>query len=161
MESIDESNYEDFEAPGNLPKWFVYSGTLYIVTGVWSFATQGLLPNFCRSRIPLCGHCCADTIQGICGLLVSLYAIVVLIACNFIGSLFLAAAKLGRTTFDSDEPGDPNYCHPAVWNTALFITRAFWVAFAVVIFSAVAKFYKFLVGGGKADLSAPRDKINV
>ena len=147
MEAIDKSSYYDNTKLGNLPKWFNYTGTLFVFTGLWAVMASGLIPLFCRYKCRRCGgNIWAKLMESFCSYLILTYAVLVTIICNIIGSFWIYAAKLSRTAANSYESGDINYCHPIVWNMANFVTNFFWVMLILGAISGISKVHHSLRG---------------
>ena len=147
MEAIDKSSYYDDAEPGNLPKWFNYTGTLFVLTGVWTLIAFGLAPLLCRYKCRRCGgNLWANILESTCSYIILAFGIIISMIMNLIGSFWIYAAKLSRTAATSAEPGDVNYCHPVVWNMAIFITNFFWVLLILGGISGLARVHHYLRG---------------
>ena len=147
MEAIDKSSYYDNTKLGNLPKWFNYTGTLFVFTGLWAVMASGLIPLFCRYKCRRCGgNIWAKLMEGFCSYLILTYAVLVTIICNIIGSFWISLAKLSRTAANSNESGDVNYCHPIIWNMGNFVTKFFWVLLILGAISGISKVHHSLRG---------------
>ena len=147
MEAIDKSSYYDDAKPGNLPKWFDYTGTLFVFTGVWALMACGLAPLLCRYKCRRCGgNVWANILESTCSYIILAFGVIISIIMNLIGSFWIYAAKLSRTAATSAEPGDVNYCHPVVWNMAIFITNFFWVLLILGGISGLARVHHYLRG---------------
>ena len=147
MEAIDKlSDYGNAKF-GNLPKWFNYTGTLFVFTGQWTVMATGLIPLFCRYECRRCGgNMWAKLMESFCSYLILTYGVLITIICNIIGSFWTYAAKLSRTATNSYESGDVNYCHPTVWNTANIVTNGFWVLLIFCSISGISKVHHSLRG---------------
>ena len=116
MEAIDKSSYEDDDKLGNLPKWFIYTGALIVLTGLWAMMSIGLIPLFCRYKCHKCGgNIYAKLMDSFCTKLILIYVVLITVICNLIGTFWIYAAKLSRTPANSYYSGDVNYCHPVLW----------------------------------------------
>lgn len=117
-----------------------------------SCCTCGVFPICLRTWSPAMGGALAEMMRGVCGKALACCFFSVLIVCNFLGWLWLYLASLSRTDANSSEEGDPNYCPPAVWNTAYFIVNAFWCVLLFVFLRVGAKVYMFFRGDDDQDL---------
>ncbi len=145
MRCIDPSSWGDESARGNLPKWFVYTGGVITTAGYFACCTVGPLPMGLRAYSPLIGGSIADVMSGLFGKLALFVLFGVISLCNLIGCFWLYMAALSRTPDNSAEEGDPNYCHPMLWNSAYIITNGFWImtiATAISIGAAIHKFFR-------------------
>ena len=164
MEAFDKSSYYDSAKMGNLPKWFNYTGTLFVFTGLWAVMATGLIPLFCRYKCRRCGgNIWAKLMESFCSYLILTYGVLITIICNIIGSFWIYAAKLSRTATNSYESGDVNYCHPIVWNMANIVTNAFWVLLILGAISGISRVHHSLRGHlspfGKKEESERETKI--
>ena len=147
MEAIDKSSYYNDAKPGNLPKWYDYTGTLFVFTGVWALMACGLAPLLCRYKCRRCGgNLWANILESTCSYIILAFGIIISMIMNLIGSFWIYAAKLSRTAATSAEPGDVNYCHLVVWNMAIFITNFFWVLLILGGISGLARVHHYLRG---------------
>ena len=161
MEAIDKSSYYDNAKLGNLPKWFNYTGTLFVLTGLWAVMATGMIPHFCRHKCRGCGgNLWAKLMESFCSKLILTYAVLITIVCNLIGTFWIYAAKLSRTVANSYESGDVNYCHPIVWNTAVMVTNSFWVLLILGAISGISKVHHSLRGNQNSFMEVER-KVEV
>ena len=88
MISIDKSSYYETPKNGTFPKWFSTTGTLFVFTGIWAVMATGLLPLFCRQKCRKCGGSFwARLMEGFCSYLILIYALLITIIMNLIGSM--------------------------------------------------------------------------
>ena len=147
MISIDQSSYYEPHKTGNLPKWFSTTGSLFVFTGIWAVMATGLMPLFCRRKCRKCGGSFwARMMESFCSYLILLYALLITILMNIIGTFWIYAAKLARTAANSYMPGDVNYCHPVMWNTAHIVTYGFWVLLTMGVIGGIARVHHYLRG---------------
>ena len=55
MAGIDKSSFNDPEQMGNLPKWFVYTGSIVIAASSMACSIMGCVPLCLRSTCKRCG----------------------------------------------------------------------------------------------------------
>ena len=145
MTSIDKSSYYEPNQTGNLPKWFTITGAMLLFSGLWAVIATGFMPLFCRQKCLKCGGSLwARLMEGFCSYLILIYALLITIIMNLIGTFWIYAAKLARTAANSSYPGDENYCHPIMWNTAHIITYGFWVLLTMGIIGGIARVHHYL-----------------
>ncbi len=145
MRAIDVSSWGDDTKLGNLPNWFVYTGSIILISGYIACCSVGPIPVGMREYSPVLGGTIAAVMSGLFGKLILFVLFGMVSLCNLIGCFWIYMASLARTPDNSSEEGDPNYCHPVVWNSAFFITNAFWVitiAMAISIGATVHKFFR-------------------
>ena len=147
MTSIDKSSFYETHTTGNLPKWFSITGLLFVFTGIWAVMATGLLPLFCGQKCRKCGgHFWAILMESNCSYMILIYALLINIIMNLIGTFWIYAAKLARTAANSHFPGDENYCHPLMWNTAHMVTYGFWVLLTMGVIGGMARVHHYLRG---------------
>ena len=107
----------------------------------------GLMPLFCRQKCRKAGgRFWARVMESFCSYLILLYALLITIIMNIIGTFWIYAAKLARTAENSHEPGDVNYCHPTMWNTAHIVTYGFWILLTMGVIGGIARVHHHLRG---------------
>ena len=72
MRAIDSTAWNRSDIDGNLIKWFKYTGTLLLISGMWANCTIGACPATLRTCCPGVGGAIADILAGVCGKMVLL-----------------------------------------------------------------------------------------
>jgi len=145
MRCIDISNYDDESAPGNIPKWFILTGTVFMIWGGIGCCTVGPFPE-CLREFSFVTMVFADLIGGLFGKILFMVGWVAVSICNLIGFFWYWMAATARYPENSREEGDPNYCDPIMWNTMWLIIHGFGGATAFLCVTVGAGIHKFIRG---------------
>ncbi len=146
MRCIDPSTWGNDQEFGNLPKWFIYTGSNLMFASYIACCAVGPLADPCREYSPLIGGVVANVLQGLAGKLSLFVMFGIVSMCNLLGCFWIYMASLCRTDDNSTAEGDPNYCHPLLWNSAYFITNGFWIVMLATFISIGARIHKFFRG---------------
>ena len=143
MYVIDSLTFNNIAIPGNLIKWYRYTGTLFLIFGLWANLTLGACPDHVR-------HCCGCIGTTISALLDSLFGKMVLFAiyliiflCNLLGYFWLHMADMGRTADNSEQQGSINYCSTEIWITAHAVIYSFWIMSGICTLVISGQIFRF------------------
>jgi len=146
MRCIDVSSYNKPGKPGNIPKWFVYTGSIIAICGGLGCLTVGVVPYCLRDYSYNVGGLLADVLSGLGGRIVLMMTYILVALCNLIGYFWYFMAATSRYPENSAEPGDPNYCHPVMWNLLWAIVHGFALVTIMVFVSIGANIHRFFRG---------------
>ena len=138
MRAIDQSSWTADDKDGNLIKWFKYTGSLLLITGLLANTTIGACPAAMRTCCPGIGGAISDIMVGVCGKMILFLLYLVTLLCNILGQFWLSMASEARTSFEGI-----NYCAGDIWFMAHFVVNSFWVLSilgGLSVFSAIFRF---------------------
>ena len=143
MYAINFSSWGNDDIDGNLVKWFKYTGTLLILSGIFANLTIGLGPAILKTCCPGVGGAIANICVGVCGKMVLFTMYLITLLCNLLGQFWLSVAGRARTPGNSDIEGQVNYCDPMIWYTAHVVVNTFWVISALGVLMICAGISRF------------------
>ena len=146
MRAIDATSWTNNDLDGNLIKWFKYTGTLLIISGILANFTIGACPATLRSCCRGVGAAISDLMAGVFGKMVLFIMYLIVLLCNLLGYFWLTLASRARTPDNSELEGAINYCAPEIWYTAHFVVNSFWAMTLFGTLVTCAQVHRFFRG---------------
>merc|ERR1712136_230690 len=150
MMVIDASSIGDDKKDGNLTKWCIYTGVIYVVTGVIACLSVGPFAIAMKNRCLCLGAIVYEIFGGICGKLLLFFMFWLSLVANLLGFFWIHMASLARQSQDSNEVdfeyGGRNYCAPEIWYLANFVVYSFFVVSVFLVIRLGANIFSFFRG---------------
>lgn len=143
MYVIDSLTFNSPEVPGNLIKWYRYTGTLFLIFGLWANLTLGACPDHIRNCCGCIGATISAILDSLFGKMVLFALYLIIFLCNLLGYFWLYMADLGRTTDNSEQQGSINYCSAEIWNTAYAVIYTFWIMSCICTLVISGQIFRF------------------
>ena len=105
MYAINFSSWGNNDIDGNLVKWFKYTGTLLLISGIFANLTIGVGPAILKTCCPGVGGAIANICVGVCGKMVLFTMYLITLLCNLLGQFWLSMASRARKPDNSDLEG--------------------------------------------------------